>query len=135
MPSSRDLPNPGIEPASLMSPALADNFLRTSTTWEAVEYTKPDQTQTNKKLERGLRREHLPQIIFSLLSRMSRHAFVTAEQRSSHKEEEGKVCKPLWKGDGGATEGLKANWRKCEQVCAQDAGSGHGVGTGHQGLA
>ena len=32
MPSSRDLPDPGIEPAS---PALADEFFTTSATWEA----------------------------------------------------------------------------------------------------
>ena len=30
-----DLPDPGIEPASLMSPALAGRFFITSTTWEA----------------------------------------------------------------------------------------------------
>ena len=30
-----DLPNPGIEPASLMSPALAVGFFTTSATWEA----------------------------------------------------------------------------------------------------
>ena len=30
-----DLPNPGIEPASLMSPVLAGGFFTTSTTWEA----------------------------------------------------------------------------------------------------
>ena len=30
-----ELPNPGIEPASLTSPALADGFLTTSTMWEA----------------------------------------------------------------------------------------------------
>ena len=30
-----DLPNPGIEPASLTSPALASGFLTTSATWEA----------------------------------------------------------------------------------------------------
>ena len=35
MPSSGDLPNPGIEPKFLMSPALADGFFTTSTTWEA----------------------------------------------------------------------------------------------------
>ena len=29
-----ELPNPGIEPLSLMSPALADGFFTTSTTWE-----------------------------------------------------------------------------------------------------
>ena len=34
-PSPGDLPNPGIEPASLGSPALAGEFLTTSATWEA----------------------------------------------------------------------------------------------------
>ena len=35
MPSSRDLPNPGIKPISLNSPALAGGFSTTSATWEA----------------------------------------------------------------------------------------------------
>ena len=30
-----DLPDPGMEPESLMSPALAGGFFTTSTTWEA----------------------------------------------------------------------------------------------------
>ena len=34
-PPPGDLPNPGIEPESLMSPALAGGFFTTSTTWEA----------------------------------------------------------------------------------------------------
>ena len=34
-PTLGDLPNPGIEPASLTSPALAGGFFTTSTTWEA----------------------------------------------------------------------------------------------------
>ena len=34
-PSPGDLPDPGIKPASLMSPALAGGFFTTSTTWEA----------------------------------------------------------------------------------------------------
>ena len=34
-PSPGDLPNSGIELASLMSPALAGRFFTTSTTWEA----------------------------------------------------------------------------------------------------
>uniref|UniRef100_A0AC11CUN4 Uncharacterized protein n=1 Tax=Ovis aries TaxID=9940 RepID=A0AC11CUN4_SHEEP len=34
MPSFRDIPSPGIEPASLMSPALAGRFFTTCTTWE-----------------------------------------------------------------------------------------------------
>ena len=34
-PPPGDLPNPGIEPASLTSPALAGGFSTTSATWEA----------------------------------------------------------------------------------------------------
>ena len=34
-PSPGDLPDPGIEPSSLSSPALAGGFFTTSTTWEA----------------------------------------------------------------------------------------------------
>ena len=34
-PPPGDLPNPGIEPVSLTSPALVDGFFTTSTTWEA----------------------------------------------------------------------------------------------------
>ena len=34
-PPPGDLPNPGTEPRSLMTPALADRFFTTSTTWEA----------------------------------------------------------------------------------------------------
>ena len=33
--SPGDLPNPGIEPKSLISPALADGFFTTSVTWGA----------------------------------------------------------------------------------------------------
>ena len=36
-PPPGDLPDPGIEPASLMSLALAGGFFTTSTTWEAWE--------------------------------------------------------------------------------------------------
>ena len=34
-PPPGDLPDPGVEPASLMSPALAGRFFTTSATWEA----------------------------------------------------------------------------------------------------
>ena len=34
-PPPRDLPNPRIEPISLMSPELAGRFLTTNTIWEA----------------------------------------------------------------------------------------------------
>ena len=35
MPSPGNLPNPGIKPMSLASPALAGGFFTTSATWEA----------------------------------------------------------------------------------------------------
>jgi len=35
-PPPGDLPNPGIEPRYLMSPALAGGFFTTSITWEAL---------------------------------------------------------------------------------------------------
>ena len=34
-PPPGDLPNPGIEPGSLVTPALAGGFFTTSATWEA----------------------------------------------------------------------------------------------------
>ena len=37
-PPPGDLPDPGIKPAFLMSPALADGFFTTSTIWEAPYY-------------------------------------------------------------------------------------------------
>ena len=37
-PSPGDLPDPGIEPASLTSPALASGFFTTSSTWEAQKH-------------------------------------------------------------------------------------------------
>ena len=36
-PAPQDLHNPGIKPASLMSPAVAGRFLNISTTWEAIK--------------------------------------------------------------------------------------------------
>ena len=35
-----DLPDPGIEPVSLMSPTLADGFFATRATWEAIYSVK-----------------------------------------------------------------------------------------------
>ena len=40
-PPPGDLPDPGIEPASLMSPALGGGFFTTSTTWETLFYSSP----------------------------------------------------------------------------------------------
>ena len=44
-PSPRVLPNSGIEPVSLMSPALAGGFLVTSATWEADRVTDRNNVQ------------------------------------------------------------------------------------------
>ena len=48
-PSSGDLPDLGIEPASLVSPALAGRFFTTSTTWEAPNWLYCDMIQKVKK--------------------------------------------------------------------------------------
>ena len=37
-PTPGHIPDPGIEPVSLSSPALASGFFKTSTTWEALTY-------------------------------------------------------------------------------------------------
>ena len=39
-PTPQDLPDPGIEPVTLVSPALAGRFFTTSTTWEAPNIYK-----------------------------------------------------------------------------------------------
>ena len=39
-PPPGDLPNPGTEPVSLVSPALAGEFFTTSTTWETQIYVQ-----------------------------------------------------------------------------------------------
>ena len=39
-PTPGDLPDPAIEPQSLVSPALAGRFFTTSATWEATVYFK-----------------------------------------------------------------------------------------------
>ena len=37
-PLSRDLPNPGVKPMSLTSPALARVLFTTKTTWDVIKY-------------------------------------------------------------------------------------------------
>ena len=45
-PPPDDLPDPGIKPTSLMSPALAGGFFTASTTWEARWQVSPLNTVT-----------------------------------------------------------------------------------------
>ena len=40
MPSPENLPDPGMEPTSLISPALAARFFRTRATWKALNWTR-----------------------------------------------------------------------------------------------
>ena len=51
-PPPGDLPRPGIEPLSLVSPAWAGGFFTTSTTWQA--------TQVNRGPQSNLSKRHLP---------------------------------------------------------------------------
>ena len=50
-PPPGDLPQPGIEPEPLMSPALADEFFTTSITWEALMQSErcPRHPRKNRK--------------------------------------------------------------------------------------
>ena len=47
MPSAGDLPNPGIKPVSLTSPALAGRFFTSSVTWERAQEKKKKYTHTH----------------------------------------------------------------------------------------
>ena len=49
-PPPGDLPNPGIEPASLASPALAGRFFTTNASWEVP----PNSTNISKKKKKNL---------------------------------------------------------------------------------
>ena len=51
-PSLGNLPNPGVEPTSLTSPALAGGFFTTSATWEAL--IEPGTTKKDLGSEHGL---------------------------------------------------------------------------------
>ena len=53
-----DLSNPGIKPASLMSPALAGGFFTTSSTWEVPQVIEGDKQkqQTENKAGVGIQR-------------------------------------------------------------------------------
>ena len=46
-PPPGDLPNPEIEPASLMPPTLAGGFFTTSITWEVCDMSKPNINHRN----------------------------------------------------------------------------------------
>ena len=73
-----DLPDPGIEPTSLMSPALAVRFFTTNATWETLERPPLDSKEaqvscgcTRQGRQAELRDTHVPQ--FSTLTARHLH--------------------------------------------------------------
>ena len=73
-PPPGDLPDPGIEPASLMSPALADEFFTTAATCEAQEGLKylPKSGRNQLAQEDSITSQnwasHLPQVHFAKIT-------------------------------------------------------------------
>ena len=71
MPSSRGSSDPGIKPAFLMSPALADELFTTAATWEAQEGLKylPKSGRNQLAQEDSITSQnwasHLPQVHFA----------------------------------------------------------------------
>ena len=62
-PPPGDLPNPGIEPASLMSPALAGRFFTPSATWEALlQLGGHPEKQDLPRGETGLSQHSIPRL-------------------------------------------------------------------------
>ena len=49
LPPPGDLPDPGIEPMSLIAPALVGGFFTTSTAWEALVYVCHSATKKRMK--------------------------------------------------------------------------------------
>ena len=68
-PSPGDLPDPGIEPMSLMSPALADRFFITSSAWGTLNGDKGEK----------LVNWHQAQIKTSLLKYLTAYLFIIVE--------------------------------------------------------
>ena len=59
-PSPGDLPNPGIEPASLAFPALAGGLFSTSATWEALQCYILMKGRKGEKEEAGVNSQKNP---------------------------------------------------------------------------
>ena len=89
-PPPRGLPNPGIKPVSLRSPALAGVFFTSSTTWKALEmaYMRPCALGTQalaSSCTESVQPESLsrvPSVVFS--SMLPSNAFCPPARRSSH---------------------------------------------------
>ena len=64
-PSPGDLSNPGIEPASLMSPALAVVFFTTSATWQAHTFKINDHINSKYSFDKII---FLDEIILNIMA-------------------------------------------------------------------
>ena len=67
-PPPGDLPDPGIKPASLLSPALAGGFFTTSATWYSLEKTLMLRSTVPQTVRHDLRISYLVKGFFSKIT-------------------------------------------------------------------
>ena len=91
-PPPGDLPDPGIEPESLMSPALEGGFLTTSTTWEA-QYSGWVSYKERKMKEMCIQHPEIPSVSFS----PSTSQTITGSQTLTLRA---RVCRHFLRGSG-----------------------------------
>ena len=70
-----NLPNPGVEPTSLMSPALADGLFTTSTTWEAHTEGQTTKMKFSQNLYLPLEYSLYAAVVYFLDSMFPPHPF------------------------------------------------------------
>ena len=80
-PTPGDLPNPEMEPVSLVSPALADGYFATGTTWEAKSRDTTVSQSINSRVE-GV----------SISTKFN----IIIASMSQKKANDGKICKVLF---------------------------------------
>ena len=108
-PSPGHLPNPGIEPTFLMSPASAGGFFITSTTWEAICRVHNVKYHLSIKLLEKLKWRNLSQVseaveqVLTLLQTCPDTDWIPCQFRSSASHEEFQIRKGvhLRMGPGG----------------------------------
>ena len=73
-PSPGDLPDPGIKPASLMSPGLAGGLFTTSATWEALRWSPfiLNDIHTSTSYDKNIL-----QVLVAIISKLNGVAFVS----------------------------------------------------------
>ena len=109
-PTSGDLPDPGIKPSPLASPALAGRFFTTSTTWEAQS---PTYSATIQQAEQAplpswkfQRQGHVSPLPFEILAKT-----FLADRGSAHEEaSSGSVLDITGCLPGSAPQGAFLSW-------------------------